>query len=434
MTTGSRVLVVGAGGREHALVAALSESPQHPLVFAAPGSPGMEAHASRVPLEATDVEGITGWARREHPDLVVIGPEAPLAAGLADALRTEGIPALGPGREGARLETSKVHAKEVFTRLGLPTAGSVVVRDTAEARSAVAAASWPLVIKADGLAAGKGVVIAREPAEADAVIDSWMKGGALGEAGRTLLLEEFLEGEEASLTVLADGERWVLLPLARDHKRVGDGDAGPNTGGMGAYAPSAVLAPGDALALARRLADPVLAEMHRAGSPYRGVLYFGLMLTRRGPFVLEMNARFGDPEAQAILPLLDEDVFDLFLRAARGSLPADRHGRFAGHHGASVCVVLASEGYPGTPRTGREIEGLDRERPHGIHVFHAGVDRKSGRWVTTGGRVLGVTARAATIEEARVAAYSVAAGIRFEGMHYRRDIAASPVSAGGVRP
>jgi phosphoribosylamine--glycine ligase len=431
---GSRVLVVGAGGREHALVVALHDSPQHPLVFAAPGSPGMLPHAARVALGATDVEGIVGWARAEHPDLVVIGPEAPLAAGLADALRAEGIPALGPGREGARLETSKVHAKEIFGRLGLPTAGGAVVRDAAGARRALDGASWPLVLKADGLAAGKGVVIARERAEAEAAIRAWMEEGALGEAGRTLLLEEFLEGEEASLTVLADGERWVLLPLARDHKRVGDGDSGPNTGGMGAYAPSAVLGEADALAIAHTLADPVLAEMRRLGHPYRGVLYFGLMLTRHGPYVLEMNARFGDPETQAILPLLDEDVFDLLLRAARGAIPEERHGRFAAHHGATVCVVLASEGYPGTPRTGVAIEGLDRERPHGIHVFHAGVARESGRWLTAGGRVLGVTARAGTLELAREAAYAVAAGIRFEGMHYRRDIAARPVSAGGTRP
>ena len=434
MTAGSRVLVVGAGGREHALVVALHDSPQHPAVFAAPGNAGMEPDATRLPFAATDVEGITGWALREHPDLVVVGPEMSLAAGLADALRAEGIPTLGPGRAGARLETSKTYAKEVFERLGLPTARARIVRDAAEAKRALDGVSWPLVIKADGLAAGKGVVIARDRAEAEATVRSWMERGALGEAGRTLLLEEFLEGEELSLTVLTDGERWLLFPLSRDHKRVGDGDTGPNTGGMGTYAPSGVLGGEEALALAGSLADPVLAEMRRLGAPYRGVLYFGLMMTRGGPRVLEINARFGDPETQVMLPLVAEDAFDLLLRAARGAIPAERHRSIVRHHGAAVCVVLASAGYPGAPRTGVAIEGLDRDRPHGIHVFHAGVDRASGRWITTGGRVLGITARAETLELAREAAYSVASGIRFDGMHYRRDIALSPIGTGGSRP
>jgi phosphoribosylamine---glycine ligase len=429
-----RVLVVGSGGREHALVAALHDSPEHPSVYAAPGNPGMAPDARLVPVKATDLEGLTQWARAERPDLVVIGPEAPLALGLADALRAVGVAVLGPGREAARLETSKIYAKELLTRLSLPTAPYRVARSAEEALAALPGARFPLVIKADGLAAGKGVVIARDRAEAEATLRAWMIEGILGDAGRAVLLEEFLEGEEASILVLADGERWMLFPPARDHKRVGDGDTGPNTGGMGACAPARVPSAEEAVAIGRSLVDPVLAEMRRIGSPYRGVLYLGLMLTARGPQVLEFNARFGDPEAQAVLPLLDEDPLALFLAAARGALPEERHATLVRHHGAAVCVVLASRGYPASPETGVRIEGLDRPQVHGIWVFCSGVDRRGPLWITAGGRVLGVTARAETLERAREAAYAVASGIWFEGVHFRRDIAATPGTTGGARP
>jgi phosphoribosylamine--glycine ligase len=434
MVPGPKVLVVGAGGREHALVAALHDSPQHPTVYAAPGSPGMEPDAVRVPLEAADVDGMVRWARAEGVDLVVIGPEAPLALGLGDALRAAGIPALGPNRDAARLETSKIYAKELLTRLGLPTPAHRVARDADEARRLLQDARFPLVIKADGLAAGKGVVIARDREEADAVVRSWMEEGTMGEAGRAVLFEEFLAGEEASILVLADGERWMLFPPARDHKRAYDGDLGPNTGGMGACAPARVPTLAEAIEIGRRLVDPVLAEMRRAGSPYRGVLYLGLMLTSQGPQVLEFNARFGDPEAQVVLPLMDEDPYELFLAAASGVLRAERHATAVRHHGAAVCVVLAARGYPGPPEKGAPIDGLDRVWPHGIRVFHAGVDRRAGRWVTTGGRVLGVVARAETVERAREAAYGIVSTIRFEGMQYRRDIAATSVAREGARP
>jgi phosphoribosylamine--glycine ligase len=432
MTPGPRVLVVGAGGREHALVDALHDSPQHPAVFAAPGSPGMEPDAVRVPIAANDVEAVTRWAVRESMDLVVIGPEEPLALGLGDSLRAAGVPVLGPDREAARLETSKVYAKELLTRLGLPTAPHHVARDAGEARRHLARTRFPVVIKADGLAAGKGVVIARDPAEADAVIRSWMETGAMGGAGRTVLLEEFLSGEETSILVLTDGERWMLFPPARDHKRAFDGDEGPNTGGMGACAPARVPSAEEAVQIARRFVDPVLAEMRGIGSPYRGVLYLGLMLAPHGPQVLEFNARFGDPETQAVLPLMDEDAYELFLAAASGSLRADRHATVLRHHGAAVCVVLASRGYPGKPETGVPIEGLGRAWPHGIRVYHAGVDRRAGQWITTGGRVLGVVARSETLERAREAAYGIVSSIRFEGMHYRRDIGATKVAREGA--
>lgn len=433
MTTGPKVLVVGAGGREHALVAALHDSPQHPTVFAAPGSPGMEPDAVRVPIAAADVDGISRWARAEGANLVVIGPETPLALGLGDAVRGAGVAVLGPNREAARLESSKIYAKELLTRLNLPTAAYRVARDAAEARSLLGEARFPLALKADGLAAGKGVAIVRDRGEADGVIRSWMEEGSLGDAGRTVLLEDFLSGEETSILVLADGERWMVFPPARDHKRAFDGDMGPNTGGMGACAPARTPTVTEAIEIGRRFVDPLLAEMRRIGSPYRGVLYLGLMLTPAGPNVLELNARFGDPEAQAVLPLMNEDPYELFLAAANGVLRRDRHATAVRHHGAAVCVVLASRGYPGPPETGIPIEGLDRVWPHGVRVFHAGVDRRAGRWITTGGRVLGVTARAETIEQAREAAYGIVSTIRFEGMHYRRDIAVPPGAREGVR-
>lgn len=423
---GMRVLVVGQGGREHALVEALHNADDHPQVFVTPGNPGMEEFAERAPIPPTDVESIVGWSRKNEIDFVVIGPEAALAVGLADALREQGIAVLGPGAAGARLETSKVYAKELLQRLGLPTAGFHVARTPEDAEAYARRAAYPLVLKADGLAAGKGVVIAADVNEALATIDAWMREGDLGDAGGTILFEEFLTGEEASILVLADGERWMLFPPARDHKRIGDGDTGPNTGGMGACAPARLPSESDAVAIAKRIVDPVLRALRDEGTPYRGILYLGLMLTDRGPQVLEFNARFGDPETQVVLPLLAEDPLPLLWNAALGRLPADRHGTFVEHRGAAVCVVLAARGYPGRPATGDDIEGLEGPWPHGIHVYHAGVDKHLGRWVTSGGRVVGVTARGVTIEDAREAAYDAAARIYFPGMQYRRDIALVP--------
>jgi phosphoribosylamine--glycine ligase len=431
MTHEPRVLVVGQGAREHALVWALHDSAQHPHVIAAPGSPGMEAIAERVPLAATDVPGLTHWARRNSIDLVVIGPDAAVAAGLADSLRGVGIDVLGPGARGALLESSKRHAKECLESLGLPTAAFRVATTPEEAERAADAIGYPVVIKADGLAAGKGVVIAATREEARQVIDAWMRRGGLGESGNTLVLEECLSGEEASLLVLTDGERWMLFPAARDHKRLLDGDLGPNTGGMGACAPAHAPSPQEAIRIARQIVDPVLGVLREEGSPYRGILYVGLMLTQQGPKVLEFNARFGDPEAQVVLPLLIEDPYPLFRAAARGALPAERHGTFLAHKGAAVCVVLASRGYPEHPEVGEPIDGLDEPWPHGIYVYHAGVGRRSGRWVTTGGRVVCVAARAETLPLAREAAYGAAAKIWFDGMQLRRDIARGRVEIGG---
>jgi len=420
-----KILVVGSGGREHALVRALHDSAEHPAVFVAPGNPGMETEATCVPIRATDLAALTGWAAREKPDLVVIGPDSAVAIGLADALAKVSVPALGPVRAAARLESSKSFAKQVLQELNLPTAPYRVAHSAAEAKRILAAATYPVVLKADGLAAGKGVVVAERESEAFEAIGAWMERGELGESGRVLLIEDYLRGEEASLLVLTDGERWMLFPPARDHKRAYDGDTGPNTGGMGACAPARVPSAQDAIAIARRIVDPLLAELRTRGILYRGILYFGLMLTPSGPMVLEINARFGDPEAQVVLPLLDEDALPLFLAAARGSLPPDRHETFVRHAGAAVCVVLAASGYPKEPHTGQVIEGLNHARPHGIRFYCAGVDRSAGRFVTSGGRVVGVTARADTLERAREAAYEAVSWIRFDGMQYRRDIAAA---------
>ena len=429
-----RVLVVGQGGREHALVDALHRSPEHPKIFVAPGSPGMESLAERVAIDAGDVPSLVRWVSAHAIDLVVVGPEIPLERGLADALREAHVPVLGPGKDGARLETSKVFAKELFRKAGLPSASFQVARSAEEAERMVAASPLPIVLKADGLAAGKGVVVATTRDEAMAAIDSWMKRGALGDSGRTLVIEEFLAGEEASILLLTDGERWVLFPPARDHKRLQDGDTGPNTGGMGACSPARVPTPEEAKTIAHAFVDPLLATLLAEGTPYRGILYLGLMLTPKGPQILEVNARFGDPEAQAVLPLLTEDLIPLADAAARGRLPAERHGTFVAHEGAAVCVVLAAQGYPASPESGAVIEGLNGPWPHGICVYHAGVARRGGQWVASGGRVLGVTARSDTLEQARLAAYQAVARIRFHGMQYRKDIAQSPQTSGASRP
>ena len=393
----------------------------------------MEPISERVPIAATDVAALTSWSHDHAIDLVVVGPDAPLALGLADSLRMKGIATLGPDRQAARLEWSKRYAKEMLVQLGLPTAGFLAAGSAAEAERLADSASYPLVLKADGLALGKGVVIARDRSEARATIDAWMRRGEMGDAAQTVILEECLTGEEASILVLTDGERWVLFPPARDHKRIGDADTGPNTGGMGAYAPARVPTPEEARAVAHRIVDPLLAALRAAGTPYRGVLYLGLMMTPSGPMVLEINARFGDPEAQAVLPLMTEDPMPLFRGAALGTLPPERHGTFVKHEGAAVCLILAARGYPGRPGTGDEIKGLEGPWPHGIQIHCAGVEKRGKRWFTSGGRVLGVTARAERLDLARAAAYAATERIRFAGMQLRRDIALSPSPLGSPR-
>ena len=417
---GLRVLLVGGGGREHALAWKLSRSPRLGALYAAPGNPGIASVAECVPVRADDVSGIVALADRERIDLTVVGPEGPLALGLADALEARARPVFGPSRAAAALESSKVFAKELFVRHGIPTARFGVFDDPAAARAFVVELGGRAVVKADGLAAGKGAVVCRDPAEAAQAIGDMLERRVFGDAGARVVIEELLEGEEVSVFALTDGRTVCPLASAQDHKAVFDGDRGPNTGGMGAYSPAPALDP----SLARRITETVLVPTIRGmaaeGRPYRGVLFAGLMLTPAGLRVLEYNVRFGDPECQALMPRLADDLLPLCQAVAEGrGLPTSVTWRPE----AAACVVLASGGYPGEYATGLPIEGIERaEARPGVTVFHAGTARRDGGLVTAGGRVLGVTALGADIPAAVAAAYAAAGEIRFDGAHYRRDI------------
>jgi len=413
------VLVVGSGGREHALVWKLAQSARVTRVVAAPGNPGIARHAACVGAGVDDHDTLVRVAEHERADLVVIGPEAPLVAGLADRLRVAGFAVFGPSAGAAALEGSKAFAKNLMARGGIPTARYAVFTDAAEARAFCRELGAPVVVKADGLAAGKGAIVCATLAEADDAIARCLERREFGAAGATVVVEEFLRGEEASFFAISNGTDCVALAAAQDHKAVFDGDRGPNTGGMGAFTPVAAV---DAVAHARimrTIVEPTFAAIARDGAPYRGVLFVGLMLTIDGPKVIEYNVRFGDPECQTLLAAMDGDLLPVLDAAARGApLPdVERASR------AAVCVVLASGGYPGRYATGVPIDGIaDAARVPGVTVFHAGTAERDGRLVTAGGRVLGVTAAAGDVPAAIDAAYEAAARIRFEGVHYRRDI------------
>jgi phosphoribosylamine--glycine ligase len=412
----ARVLIVGGGAREHALATALAGA--HELVVA-PGNAGLAAIAKTAPIPASDVDGLVALAVSERAELVVVGPEVPLTLGLVDALEAKGIPAFGPSRAAARLEGSKSFMKHICTKAGAPTAAFAVFDDAAAAKAHVRAAGRPLVVKADGLCAGKGVVVPSSVDETLEAIDRFMIERAVGDAGRTVVLEELLPGQEASFHVVCDGERAVPLVAAQDHKRVFDGDRGPNTGGMGAYAPAPIVTPEIARDVMHAIVGPTLRAMKEEGATFRGVLFVGLMIHEGRASVLEFNVRFGDPEATVLVPMLEGDWFALLDGAARGRLDPEAFGTKSG---AALAVVMASEGYPAAPTTGDPIEGLDAAREPGAFVLHAGTKREGDHVVTAGGRVLAVGAHARSLREARDAAYRTASRIRWRGEHHRTDI------------
>jgi len=415
-----KVLVVGGGGREHALAWKLAQSPRLTRLYAAPGNPGIAAHADCVPVRDTALEELVALARRERVELAVIGPELPLSLGLRDRLSDAGVSVFGPSQAAARLESSKAFAKDLMARYGIPTARFRVFQDADAAKRFCRELGAPLVVKADGLAAGKGAMVCASLPEADAAIRLCLDEGAFGAAGRTVVVEEFMTGEEASFFVITDGASALPLPAAQDHKTIFDDDRGPNTGGMGAYSPAPVMDEAMTGRVMEEIVTPTLAAMAKEGAPYAGVLFVGLMIGPDGPRVVEFNCRFGDPECQAILPRLDEDIVPVFEAVASGrGLPASLRWR----REASVCVVLASPGYPGTPRAGLPIEGVEAAAAlPGVHVFHAGTARRDGALLTAGGRVLGVQTLGGDIRAAIERAYDAVGRIRFEGMQFRHDI------------
>ncbi len=415
-----KILLIGSGGREHALAELLTRQPQVQL-YIAPGNAGTARHGTNIPLTAPD--DLVAFARQEQVDYVVVGPEQPLVAGIVNRYRAEGIPVLGPTQEAARLEGSKVFAKQFMQRYGIPTAAYRVFStdEREEAYRFVHTLGAPVVVKADGLAAGKGAIVCRSVEEAERAIEAMMVEGRFGEAGRRVVIEEFMEGEEASLFVLTNGERYTVLAPAQDHKAIGEGDTGPNTGGMGAYAPAPVMTEELVERALQEIVEPTLEGMRREGTPYEGVLYCGLMITEEGPKVVEFNCRFGDPEAQVVLPLLEGP--DILEDLAHGVI---RNEGYATPSQYAACVVMASAGYPGSYEKGKPISGVEEaERMEQVHVYHAGTKRdEDGTLRTAGGRVLGVTGLGNTLAEALQRAYQGVSAISFEGAYFRRDIGA----------
>lgn len=417
-----KVLVIGNGGREHALVWKLRQSPRVRQLFCAPGNGGICADAECLPADVRSVESLLEVANRVQPDLTVVGPEAPLAAGVVDEFERRSMRVFGPTAAAARLESSKGFAKDFMRRHRIPTAHYAICESPDQVKEALPHFRSPVVVKADGLAAGKGVVIATSREEALTVASEMLAGRLIGAAGGRVVLEEFLEGEEVSFLVLSDGERVTPLAAAQDHKRLGEGDTGLNTGGMGAYSTPALIDEAMRDWLIAHIARPVIDAMRQEGAEYRGILYCGLIITARGPMVLEFNARFGDPETQPILMRLDSDLLGAFIASIERRVS---DGDFRWSNDSTACVVLASAGYPGNYETGKEIHGLNEAaRTEGVQVFHAGTEQRDGKFFTAGGRVLNVCARGKDLAEAVERTYAAAGKIHFDGVYYRHDIAA----------
>jgi phosphoribosylamine---glycine ligase len=417
-----KVLVIGGGGREHALVWKLAQSPRITKLYCAPGNGGIALDAECVPADVKNLDSLVALATKLQPDLTVVGPELPLTLGVVDEFQSHGWPIFGPTRAAAQLESSKSFAKEFMQRHRIPTAHYAICKTVDEVRATLPHFHTPIVVKADGLAAGKGVVVAKTKEEAASVAAEMLSGKMVGAAGTLVLLEECLTGDELSFLVFSDGERVVPLVAAQDHKRVGDGDSGPNTGGMGAYSTATIVDDKMRDWLVHHIAEPVIGGMKAEGAEYKGVLYCGLMMTARGPMVLEFNCRFGDPETQPILMRLESDLVEA-LEASVGGRVSE--GDFRWSPDASACVVISSAGYPGTFEAGKKIAGLESVGAmEGVKVFHAATSRRDDVYFTSGGRVLGVTARAPDLATAVERAYAAVSMIGFEGMHYRKDIAA----------
>jgi len=417
-----KILVLGSGGREHALVWKLRQSSRVSKIYCAPGNGGISQDAECVAVDLKNLQSMVTLAQQLQPDLTIVGPELPLTLGVVDEYQRRGWPIFGPTKSAAQLESSKSFAKEFLQRHRVPTAHYAICDSIEQVRAAMGHFHAPLVVKADGLAAGKGVVIAKSREEAASVAAEMLSGRMLGEAGSRVVLEECLKGDELSFLVISDGERVAPLVAAQDHKRVGDGDTGPNTGGMGAYSTADIIDDQMRDWLVHHIAQPVVAGMKAEGAEYKGVLYCGLMMTARGPMVLEFNCRFGDPETQPILMRLESDLVEAIEASIEGRVS---EGDFRWSPNASACVVMSSAGYPGTFESGKQIAGLEEAaKIDGVQVFHAGTSLRDGIFYTAGGRVLGVTALAPDLETTMQRAYEACAKISFAGVHYRRDIAA----------
>ncbi len=425
-----KVLVVGGGGREHAIIRKLKENPRITELFAAPGNGGIGYDALRVPLAATQVEEIAAWAGENKMDYVVVAPDDPLALGLVDKLAEKGIPAFGPTAAAAQIEASKAFSKDLMKKYHIPTAAYETFTDVEAAKAYLAAnGKWPIVVKADGLALGKGVIICQTPEEALNAVEEMMVGGKFGASGSTVVIEEFLTGPEVSVLAFTDGKTMVPMVSSMDHKRALDHDEGLNTGGMGTIAPNPYYTPDIAARCMKEIFLPTMAAMNAEGRTFKGCLYFGLMLTPDGPKVIEYNCRFGDPETQVVLPLLESDLFTIMEAVTQERL-GEVEVKFS--TGAAACVVLASGGYPEHYEKGKVISGLKNGQLLGADavIYHAGTDQKGGQLVTSGGRVLGVAATADTLKAAVDKAYAAAEGIAFEGLHKRNDIGARALAAG----